>query len=185
MKKIDVIYFDMDDVLVDHRSGLALMNGMTLEEFEAENKRYQFAKKHPDDMDYIVDRIQAHLGKGCFIHTPPTTEFYLFKQHIELWIKERYHVEILSSATKQTHLYDEICRQKTAWLENHGLGLLPRHYARGGKEKQKWAREDTLLIDDFHKNIGQFREAGGNAIHHVSVIETLKQAEELGLPVLI
>jgi hypothetical protein len=50
-------------------------------------------------------------------------------------------------------------------------------------EKQDYAQSETgpnLLIDDFRNNIEEFRRAGGIAIHHMNVNQTLNELRQLG-----
>jgi hypothetical protein len=51
------------------------------------------------------------------------------------------------------------------------------------REKQNFAKlngEPTLLIDDYIKNITQFRARGGIGIHHISAASTISQLKKLG-----
>jgi hypothetical protein len=41
--------------------------------------------------------------------------------------------------------------------------------------KQKYAALNGILIDDYEKNIAQWREAGGIGILHKNARETIKQ----------
>lgn len=48
-------------------------------------------------------------------------------------------------------------------------------------EKQKFAKENTILIDDDKRNIKEFVASGGIGIHHVSAEQTIKKLKELGI----
>jgi hypothetical protein len=40
--------------------------------------------------------------------------------------------------------------------------------------------EPALLIDDYIKNINQFKARGGIGIHHISAASTISQLKKLG-----
>ena len=87
-------------------------------------------------------------------------------------------VEILSS--KGTYDVDqgaETARQKTKWLETHGI-MYPANFVRSKIEKAKFATPTSILIDDSVGCINPFNEAGGHGIlyndeHHNETLETL------------
>ena len=75
-----------------------------------------------------------------------------------------------------------MCDQKREWLKKNGLDLLPQHFAMGAREKQKWAAPNALLIDDYEKNIRQFKEKGGHGIFYQHDINKLMEdLQELNL----
>jgi hypothetical protein len=55
------------------------------------------------------------------------------------------------------------------------LLLYPRH------EKQRFAGENRILIDDLEKTIDEWNAKGGIGIHHTSAISTIRQLKNLGL----
>ena len=51
------------------------------------------------------------------------------------------------------------------------------------REKQNFAKVGgmpTILIDDYIKNINQFRSRGGIGIHHTSTAKTINELKKLG-----
>ena len=71
--------------------------------------------------------------------------------------------------------------QKREWCERE-LGLpVDRVLVVGREEKKNFAGERKLLIDDHGGNVRDWQEAGGIAIHHHTVPETLIQLERFGL----
>ncbi len=71
---------------------------------------------------------------------------------------------------------------KQAWVKTHiprtqykDLLLYPRH------EKQLFAGENRILIDDLAKTIDEWNAKGGIGILHTSTASTIKQLKELGL----
>jgi hypothetical protein len=177
--KITEILLDMDGVLVDNMRGLAELEGISVNEL----LRIKAARKLVDpDFDFVVHLIRKHIyNNDHFSDAPPLPEFTAFKKLIKHWLSNGIKVQILSSGCSASDIYPEICKQKELWLEKHGLGILPTNYAKGSKEKQKWAQPHILLIDDYPRNIEQFRNAGGNAIQHSSIEQTIKELLEFNL----
>jgi hypothetical protein len=81
--------------------------------------------------------------------------------------------QILSSTASQKR-YDAISKQKIEWLEKHNIDF-QRNFVPGKHLKKKYARRDTLIIDDTESVINDWREAGGVAILHRNVPDTLAQ----------
>ncbi len=75
---------------------------------------------------------------------------------------------------------------KRKWLRNNiGLSDPERiHLVNRRSKKQNFAisnQAPNILIDDFFKNTNEWQAAGGNAILHVSLEDTLLQLRELGI----
>ena len=64
--------------------------------------------------------------------------------------------------------------QKIKWLETHDIDF-QRNFVPGKHLKKKYARKDTLIIDDTESVINDWRAAGGVAILHKNVPDTLVQ----------
>jgi hypothetical protein len=71
---------------------------------------------------------------------------------------------------------------KQAWVKTHiprsqykELLLYPRH------EKQLFAGENKILIDDLAKTIDEWNAKGGIGILHTSAANTIKELKKLGL----
>ena len=65
------------------------------------------------------------------------------------------------------------------WVKNNLPGtklILAR-----STDKQKYADENSILIDDRPSNIDQWRSQGGIGILHVSAEDTIQQLKKLGL----
>ena len=179
MTKIKKIYLDMDGVLVDNILGLAHLENTTIDGIQEQKSNI---RKNNPDIDFVIQLIRKHLYTNKHFSTcPPMKEFHVFTKLIRQWLSNGLHVEILSSGTSGKDIFHEVCRQKDEWLDTWGLSILPAHYAMGSSEKQKWAAPDILLIDDYGKNIDEFRAAGGHAIQHLNMNDTIVQLQELNL----
>lgn len=60
--------------------------------------------------------------------------------------------------------FNRVCKQKQIWL-NHYLPTFTYHFAQGGATKQRWAKPTHLLVDDYEKNVKDWRAKGGVALH--------------------
>lgn len=177
---IHTIYLDMDGVIVNDLLGLAQRLGVTWEEF---HRRREGMKTFDPNFDYVMYQIHRWMRKGeaLFVSYPPMDYMSTWHMLIEGWLDKGITVEILSSVTEDGGLQEDIKEQKSVWLFYKGLGHLKKHFCHGSKEKQKWAKEGILLIDDYGRNIREFIEAGGDAIHHTDITTTIKELEVRGL----
>lgn len=165
MSYFDVVYLDMDGVLVNH---IAI-----LDEFEYNDGNYGGVEgielQHKDEPNFNVHihLIEKHLNKHPFIWAPKMPNFDQVVDLVQLF-KNRTDVrfEILSSGTKQDNLYDEIVRQKSVWLSRHFPYCDVHHFSKGASAKYKMAHPRALLIDDYDRNCEQFTAAGGHAYHY-------------------
>ena len=87
-------------------------------------------------------------------------------------------LKILSSGKfdNQGELEDK-AKGKMRWVEtNLGIG---EDRVIIESEKEKYAKADTILIDDFKDNTESFINAGGKAILHTDAVDTITQLEKL------
>jgi len=68
---------------------------------------------------------------------------------------------------------------KTEWVQR--LPNLRKLYFASAKNKVKFARPDSILIDDRKDTIDAWNAAGGVGIFHTSAEDTIKQLQDLGL----
>jgi hypothetical protein len=80
-------------------------------------------------------------------------------------------VQILSSAGGPVN-YDEVKSQKVKWLKNHNISYKVNIVKHRSKKKE-YATENSVLIDDTDDVITGFKSAGGHAILHKDVTDTV------------
>lgn len=94
----------------------------------------------------------------------------------QLWnIIKNYDTTILSSPAES----DDCERAKVDWLKAHGINnklILKKSY-----RKQEHAAPNHILIDDYIRNVEQWKAGGGIAIHHTNINKTLKELLDLGI----
>jgi hypothetical protein len=164
MEKLPRIYCDMDGVLCDFKSAAIKTTGMSLDKW-MENQ----------DSD---DKWKPIIDNKRFWYTLPWQQ-----GGQQLWSYiNNYSPHILSAYVE--HATDPNCipgkrfwAQSNLGLPTNRINLVKR------REKQNFAKlngEPTLLIDDYIKNINQFKARGGIGIHHISAASTISQLKSLG-----
>jgi hypothetical protein len=164
MEKLPRIYCDMDGVLCDFKSAAIKTTGMPLDKW-MENQ----------DSD---DKWKPIIDNKRFWYTLP---WQPGGQQLWSYINN-YSPHILSAYVE--HATDPNCipgkrfwAQSNLGLPTNRINLVKR------REKQNFAKlngEPTILIDDYIKNINQFKARGGIGILHVNTISTITQLKQLG-----
>ncbi len=155
MRKINCIYLDMDGVIADfEKRYLELYNvtpsSVNYNEFNTYFDRF-IEDRNFETLDLMPDAMD--LIRALRNALPPT--------------------QILSSTANENR-YEAISKQKTKWLQTHDIDF-QRNFVPGKRHKKKYARTDTLIIDDTESVINDWRAAGGVAILHKNVPDTLVQ----------
>lgn len=151
------IYCDMDGVLVDFERGYKELTGY-------------YTKNHPDNSKFWEPIDKEGPSYWANLHWMPDGQ--------QLWrYIKKYKPNILSSPSRsQTSRVG-----KEAWVKMHipnqykKLLLYPRH------EKQLFARENNILIDDLPNTIQEWNDKGGIGILHKSAATTIAKLKTLGL----
>jgi len=156
------IYCDMDGVLADFMVAAKKATGMTFKQSESE-KHWDVIRKTPkfwSDMPWMPGGRQ-------------------------LWSYIRRHDPHILSAYSPS---DPNCRPgKLKWLRrNVGMSNMKKINLVRRRDKSAFAmrsggiRQPAILIDDFPKNIDQFKSAGGIGILHTNTTKTIKELKKLG-----
>jgi 5'(3')-deoxyribonucleotidase len=89
-------------------------------------------------------------------------------------LKDKYDIQLLSTPSIEKDSRDG----KALWVKNnlHDVFKLNLSFT-----KADYATPTSILIDDFINNINKWRKAGGIAIQHKNINDTLKQLKELGI----
>jgi hypothetical protein len=166
MNNLPRIYCDMDGVLCDFKTAAVRETGMPIDSWMNLGHRDKIAKWQP-----IVNNKR-------FWHTLP---WQLGGQQLWSHIKN-YEPHILSAYVE--HATDPNCIPgKRYWamtnlgLPSYRINLVKR------REKQNFAQvngEPAILIDDYVKNVNQFKARGGIGILHISAASSISQLKSLG-----
>ena len=156
------IYFDLDGVLANMRRGISEFSGIPQEELQA---------SPPREHDAYLSRRRALGMYDSFRHLAPNTRM----NGVMRKLKAAGHaVETLTSygVLDPMEMGSEVHRGKADFMRQHyGSEVLDGVLTRfngvsKGWQKQFYATPQSLLIDDWGKNIREFREAGGLAVHY-------------------
>lgn len=85
-------------------------------------------------------------------------------------------VEILSSSGGPKY-HDEVAKQKIKWLKDHNI-FYKANIVSGRSKKKTYADKYSVMIDDTKDVIDDFIAAGGHAILHENVNDTVPKLME-------
>lgn len=153
---INTIFLDMDGVIADFDKHYSSIYGVNCRDDE---------KKSIHWAEFV-----SNYG---FFDLPFTKDA---ERLLDVVLKSDYNVEILSCINDQDDSAN-VAMQKRLWLSKMGLGRLNYNFVRTKQEKSIYADRDALLIDDSIACIEPFRDAGGWAIHHISIESTIGELE--------
>lgn len=152
------IYVDLDGVLCDFGGQFESLGHGSIKEVEAESKE-KFWKIIKDE------------GVDFWSKMP------WFKDSQKLWnyLKDHYQdIQILSALSKEKE--SEIGKKE--WI-NRELGDVKAILVQNPKEKQQYANDKAILIDDMEKNIKQWKDSGGIGILFQSAEQVISKLKEL------
>lgn len=177
---ISKIYLDMDGVLVDD----VRMFTNLKPEIKGMESLLKVLSLTGQRQSYVIPIVKEAIDANSFRDAEET----LFSKYVKdfllpCWFDKNIEVEILTSTMAVNDNRSELEHQKISWLENNGFNDLKVNFSKGSVEKQNYAKEGHLLIDDYDRTIGQFRYKGGTAIHHTSFSNTLDDLKLLNLSV--
>jgi len=159
--KINKIYLDMDGVLADFNKRYKELFGTGAAGEDRNRKNFSRNWK-----EFIRTEQFATLDRF-----PGSSELIEFVSIMPV------RLEILSS-TGGIPFHSEVSEQKSLWLKNQGIEFTA-NFVPGRKVKKYYAFSGNVLIDDTPDVIESFNEAGGIAILHKDVNETISKLKEL------
>jgi len=154
-----IIYCDMDGVLCDFERQWARTAKMPFSKFQTLN---------------INDRWKPVREHGSFWETIPWKG-----DGKMLWNYIKKHdVRILSAYSSS----DPACMAgKRKWLQkNVSISSAKIHLVQRS-QKQIYSKKNTVLIDDYIRNIKEFNAKGGIGIRHKRTGSTISELKKLGL----
>jgi len=153
-QKLPRIYCDMDGVIADFLKGSKEIIG----------------KEFNDDLwDQLPLDLYANLPK-----MPDADKLWNFISKYDLYILTAYPSAKRGKISKTSQGDKVKWMKKTFNFPSNKIHLVLR------KEKQDYAKEGTLLIDDMLKNVKEFEAKGGIGIHHTSAASTINQLRKIG-----
>jgi hypothetical protein len=157
-----IVFVDLDGVLVDLLSGLSKAVGKELSLDRKEEFNEEFYK--------FINGMDVAFAAQFWAKLPPS------KDCEKIWNTVKYYKpKILTSVSNHKGgVYG-----KELWCyTNLGITSDYVYCSRKSSEKQLFASKMSLLIDDYDKNVEDWRNAGGTAIHHVDADSTIQQFKD-------
>ena len=179
---LPTIYCDMDGVLCDFKRGISNMFSLKSKDPSMPGPMQMSGFSTPQEW------FDAPMSRGKW---EPVVNYKLFWPSLpwtedgkRLWaFISKFKPHILSAYTPD----DPNCIPgKRTWLRKNVRISSNRVNLVRRVEKQKFAmksdmgRAPAILIDDFPRNIDQFKAAGGMGIVHTSTSNTLRELKKLG-----
>ena len=90
-------------------------------------------------------------------------------------------IEILSSlGTMNQTVADEVAKQKTFWLNYHGIKF-KTNFVKARSLKKNYAGPNTIIIDDMKDVIDGFKSAGSYGVHYSDqfVLSSVEEVQKL------
>jgi len=163
-----VIYCDLDGVLVDLIRGISDI--------------YDIPDLNGANFDMHIKRIKDDLNAN---HPNLFATLPWKSDGKRLWsFLAPYNPSVLTSTPKGWLPNGMIDKNK--WV-GRNLNPKPKEtiVVRGSDQKQKYATKNgvpNILIDDYDRNISEWRSAGGIAIHHKTADDTIRQLKKILRP---
>lgn len=152
------IYCDMDGVLVDFEKGYFDLTGVHTKQYVKGDKAFW--------------QPISEEGAGFWAGLPWMPD----GQELWRYIK-KYKPNILSAPSQDP----SSVVGKEAWLKMHLQNSYKKAYFYNRANKQLFAGENRILIDDLKQTIDEWNAKGGIGIFHTSAADTIKQLKKLGL----
>ena len=152
-----MVFVDLDGVLADFFGELWDIYQQTKKEDAWENIKRELT---PAQQDKLVNSIKNASDFFANLELLPGG-----KKILDYLQKNSIPFTILSAPLKGEKKEDSI-EGKRIWLKNHGLGSIPQIFTH---EKYHYAVTNgvkNILIDDWKKNISDWKKAGGIGIKH-------------------
>jgi hypothetical protein len=157
------IYLDMDGVLTDFEKRYDELFGIRPSEVQ-------------ERTTHFWRYFETFIERGEFENLEKHKDADKLLQFVH---ELRVPVEILSSSGGEKH-HDFVVAQKLAWLNKNGIGY-KANIVPGGSKKASFAKPWHILIDDTQHVVDKYRAAGGTAILHHDIDQTLRELAQLHL----
>lgn len=159
-----IVYVDMDGVLADFEQQMRHVYGKQLADFSSRQEAWR-----------QIESI-GHWFKHLHVKSDADQ---LVQELVDLQKRYHFSLQILTALPSLGVQHEEAFIDKMEWVNQH-FPLIFDKFNVGpfAIDKQDWATEQDVLIDDSHRNISQWNGKGGIGILHTSAITSIKQLTE-------
>ncbi len=158
-----IIFVDLDGVLVNLVAGLSKVVGEEIESANSDTFKKHYYK--------LVESLNHDDLVNFWTHLPPTDDC------MTIWNSLKHLQPLILTAVTDSMAS---CEGKKNWVEKHLKIPRDRVFcACKSREKQKYASINSILIDDYDKNIEEFKNKGGHGILHTRTKKTLKELQKI------
>jgi len=153
------IYCDMDGVLVDFMGGIM----KTLNKSKEPNQ---------DEIEQFLSTLE-----GSSVDWWANLDWQVGGK--KLWgLLSQLNTEILTACPSQCKMQPNVIKGKKKWCKKNlkistGVNVTTR------RGKIRFVGENHILIDDYIKNVNEWKAAGGRAIHHSDPRRTAKELRDI------
>ncbi len=163
---IEKIYLDMDGVLADFERGIKELCGI---------EPIPQGARRPAEEDEMWEKARA-VGHFYGKLEPMQGAVEMFKKIYEKYGKK---CEILTGIPKPKRGLTTAGEDKITWAHRYLAEDIVVHVVLREEKKNYCNGKGCILIDDYEKNIREWRENGGSGILHISVEKTLEELDGL------
>ena len=164
--RVSKIYFDMDGVLADFDRGIVELchlqpRSQEIADQAADDKMWEAVRS----VEHFYDRLELLPGAEDLFRT----------------LNEKYPgcCEILTGIPKPRRGILTAGEDKTNWVRRLLSKDIPVHIVYKEEKKNYCTGEDCILIDDYSRNIKEWKASGGTGILHRSAEETLRMLKAM------
>jgi len=154
------IALDLDGVLADFDNRVSSLLGFNWKTFHPD-----LLWKELENEKYLFNTLSV---------MPNSLKLVTHLMHHDLYI--------LTAIPRPTGKLASAAQDKKDWVARHINKKIHVQTVLGGKNKAKYVEDsNSILIDDFPRNIEAWKAAGGIGVLHTSVNDTLDQLNTLGV----
>lgn len=169
------LFVDMDGVVADFDTGLQRVFKVVHGQ-DVSRQFVQNSENDPKLKKMLWDTVRAYqneYGGEMWYDLPPTNDAFQLWNYIK-----HYNPSMLTASGDPKHGAPD---QKRRWVKETLGANVPVYVVKKATDKQQYADENHVLIDDKVKALEPWNDANGIGILHTNAKNTLAELKKLGL----